>query len=76
MQNSRVRGLVPAAVQMVKISSFAEAVEKIAYLAAILIGVGFLYLVVKLMGLVGVGILVAAMVFLLILKLGFLWFLK
>ena len=76
MQNSRVRGLVPAAVQMVKVGSFAEAVEKLAYLAALLIGVGFLYLVIKLMGPVGIGILAGAMVFLLILKLGFLWFLK
>ncbi len=76
MQNSRVRRIVPAAVDMVKVGSFSEAVEKLAYLAALLIGVGFLYLVVKLMGLVGIGILGGSMIFLLILKLGFLWILK
>ena len=76
MQSSKVKNFVPAAVGWVKVSSPAEAVEKLAYVAAVLIGVGFLYLTVALMGWGGIAFLGGAMVFLLILKLGFLWLLK
>ena len=76
MQKSKVSGLLPAAVGMVKVSSMSEAVEKLAYLAAMLIGVGFLYLIFQLLGPMGITILVGAMGVLLVLKLGFLWFLK
>ena len=63
-------------VEMVKVRSVSEAVEKSAYLAAILIGVGFCWLLYILMGPLVIALLLASFVFLMIFKIGFLWFLK
>jgi hypothetical protein len=63
-------------IEMVTVRSFAEAVEKSAYLAAILIGVGFCWLLYILMGPLVIALLLGSFVFLMIFKIGFLWFLK
>ena len=49
-------------VDALKVSSFSEAVEKLAYLLAVLIGLGFLTMIVSLMGTFGVILLVIALV--------------
>ena len=73
MTTSKVRDSV---VEMVKVRSFSEGVEKLAYLSAILIGVGFAWLLYILMGPMVIALLIASFFFLMIFKIGFLWFLK
>jgi hypothetical protein len=73
MTTSKVRDTV---VEMVRVRSFSEGVEKLAYLAAAGIGLGFAWLLYILMGPLVIGLLLVSFVGLMVFKIGFLWFLK
>lgn len=60
-------------INVVKITSVSEAVEKLAYVLAALIAAGFFAMIVSLMGLAGVLFLIGLAVILGVVKIGFLW---
>ena len=70
MLKSRVRESV---VQAVKISSFADVVEKSAYVLAVVFALGVVWLVFNLMGWGGMIALFSVFVILTLLKLLFIW---
>jgi hypothetical protein len=60
-------------INVVKITSVSEAVEKLAYVLAALIAAGFFAMIVSLMGLAGVLFLIGLAAILGVVKIGFLW---